>query len=247
MVTALQDAFARQRATVLANMGDGSRIGKSYTKKSWLNDLIVWGDEDELVSNALDPILYSLLVETGQSAFSGLALDPSMFNPITTNVLNYYQQRATKIAVDVNDETEKQLRAALSQGIADGKSTYELRAVVEDIMGNASTMRADRIARTETTRAQSYGDIEAWTQSGVVSGKEWYTARDENVCVYCSDLDGTVLDLDINFFNLGDVQTVTVEGKDGKPKEHSQTISYDDVPGPPAHVSCRCSLLPVRT
>jgi hypothetical protein len=63
-----------------------------------------------------------------------------------------------------------------------GESTYELRAKVESIMGSASTMRADRIARTKVARAQGYGDIQAWTQSGVVQGKEWYTARDEMVC-----------------------------------------------------------------
>ena len=49
--------------------------------------------------------------------------------------------------------TEKQLRASLSQGVIPVESTFQLRARVEMIMGSASTMRADRIARTEVARA----------------------------------------------------------------------------------------------
>jgi hypothetical protein len=43
-------------------------------------------------------------------------------SPVTPAILNYNQGRATKIAADVTDETEKQLRAALSKGVAEGKS-----------------------------------------------------------------------------------------------------------------------------
>ena len=118
-----------------------------------------------------------------------------------------------------------------------GESTYELRAKVESIMGSASTMRADRIARTEVSRAQGYGDIQAWTQSGVVEGKECIVAGDERTCPFCSALDGEVWALNENIFNKGD--SMTVNGQ-------TQHYNYDDVPSPPLHVSCRCTLLPVR-
>ena len=32
-------------------------------------------------------------------------------------------------------------------------------------------MRADRTARTEVSRAQGFADVEAWTRSGILSGK----------------------------------------------------------------------------
>lgn len=217
-------------------------------RKSWLDDLVVWGDEDTIVSKAIAPLLYSLIAETGPDAMTEIQLTPSSFNPVTTAILNYYQHRATKIAEDINDETEKQLRAALTEGIAAGEASYDLAARIESVMGNASTMRADRIARTETSRAQNFGDIEAWKQSGVVSGKEWFTAEDEAVCPFCDDLDGKVVDLDDNFFDKGDVQDVTVDDPEtGDPKTVSQTLSYDDIPSAPLHVNCRCSQLPVRS
>jgi hypothetical protein len=70
-----------------------------------------------------------------------------------------------------------------------------------------------------------------------VEGKEWFTAEDEHVCPYCNALDRKVVDLDEDYFGLGDSQTI-----DGK----TQHYNYDDVPSAPLHVSCRCTLLPVR-
>jgi SPP1 gp7 family putative phage head morphogenesis protein len=160
-----------------------------------------------------------------------------MFDPFTPAIKDYFESRALKVVKDVNDETKKQLRATLSQGVQDGESGYELRARVEAVFGNASTMRADRIARTETSRAQGFGDIQAWTQSGVVSGKEWFTAEDERVCPFCDDMDGKVVGLEDNFFDKGD--SLEAGGK-------TLDLNYDDVPSAPLHVGCRCVLLPVR-
>ena len=101
----------------------------------------------------------------------------------------------------MTDETEKQLRASLSDGVPAGESRYELRARVEAVMGSASTIRADRIARYEVTHSQTYGDLQAWTQSGVVVGTEWYTAHDERVCLGCRSQDGRVVGLSRNYFD----------------------------------------------
>lgn len=176
-------------------------------------------------------------------ATQDLSLEVSQFDPFTPALIEYFQDRAVKVAKDVNDETEKQLRAALSQGVIDGKSSYELRAVVEDVMGNASTVRADRIASYEVTHAQSYADIQAWSQSGVVEGKEWYTAHDERVCAGCNAEDGKVIGLHENFHDKGDEITVDVEGK---AKPYRLKLNYEDIQGCPLHNKCRCVLLPVR-
>ncbi|GAP57980.1 hypothetical protein AHiyo1_09420 [Arthrobacter sp. Hiyo1] len=142
---------------------------------------------------AIAPIIYALIVETGKDATEDLNLDPSMFNPTTPDVMNYYQQRSQKIAEDVNAETEKQLRATLSQGVDNDESDDQLQARVEIVMGAALTYRADRIARTEVTRAQGFADVEAWQQSGIVTGKEWYTVNDEKTCPNCRALDGRII------------------------------------------------------
>jgi SPP1 gp7 family putative phage head morphogenesis protein len=236
MVTAIAAQFNAQRAEILAHL-DTTHIGKSYTRKDWLNDLLDWAAANDNFRDAIKPIVHATLLEAGTSAMQEVGLEASQFDPFTPAIIDYFQNRSQKIAKDVNDETEKQLRAALSKGVQDGKSSFELRAVVEDVMGSASTMRADRIARTEVSRAQGYGDIQAWTQSGVVSGKEWFTAEDEHVCPFCDELDGKTWGLDENIFDKGDSMQVGDQKLD---------LSYDDVPSNPLHPQCRCTILPVR-
>ncbi|MEA9985646.1 hypothetical protein [Subtercola sp. RTI3] len=176
---------------------------------------------------AIAPIIYALIVETGKGATGDLNLDPSMFNPTTPDVMNYYQQRSQKIAEDVNAETEKQLRATVSEGIDSNEDDDQLQARIEIVMGAALTYRADRIARTEVTRAQGFADVAAWTQSGTVTGKEWYCRKSERSCVYCVSLDGTIIALDADFYKEGDTLTVGT---------HSMTFSYGSIPTCPAHM-----------
>lgn len=233
-----------QRKAILANI---SRVimSKAYKTKAgmtqadkiaYLNAMVDWAEYDDTMRRALQPILFALINETGKSAIAEVGLDPSQFNPTALNVLNYNQERASKIATDVNDETEKQLRASISEGLDDGEGLDELAARVEDVMGSAATFRADRIARTETTRAQGFADAEAWGQSGVVEAKEYYCIIDEKTCPFCLSLDGMVIALEDNFYSLGDK---IVAGR------RSMNVSYDDLPWPPIHPSCRCIMVPI--
>lgn len=236
MVTAMAEQFNAQRDQILAHL-DTSKIGKAfftgiskksvtYTRKDWLQDLLDWAEAAGSFKAAIEPIIHATLLQAGQDASQAIG---TTFDPFTPAIVEYFQNRSTKVAKDVTDETEKQLRAALSQGVLAGESTYELRARVESVMGSASTMRADRIARTEVSRAQGYGDIQAWSQSGLVAGKEFYTARDELVCLHCRSLDGKTFDLSDNIFDKGD--SLTIDGK-------TQHYNYDDIPSPPLHVNC---------
>jgi hypothetical protein len=92
------------------------------------------------------------------------------------------------------------------------------------------------IARTEALRASNSATVEAYRQSGVVSGKEWLAERDDRTCDFCLDMDGKVVDLDENYFNQGD--ELTVEGQ-------TMTVDYADVGEPPLHADCRCTEIPV--
>lgn len=176
--------FNHQRDGILAHL-DASAITKSYTRKDWLNDLLDWASTTTDFKNAIQPTIQAILIEAGQEALQSVGKQPSTFDPFTPGLVEYFQSRSLKIASDVNDETAKQIRARLSQGVQAGEDGNALGARVESIMGSASTMRAESIARTEVTRAQGYADIQAWQQSGVVSGKERYTAEDEHVCDFC--------------------------------------------------------------
>lgn len=241
-MTTLRQQFELQRQEILQNAstnnikGYKSQQNTRKDKKDYLAALLLFGVYTDMMRKALAPLFYALLVETGKDAMGQVDLDPSQFNPTDLDVLNYSQHQASKLSQEVNEETEKQLRASLGQGIDNGEDDDQLRARIEDVFGAALTYRADRITRTEVTRTQGQGDIFAWKQSGRVSGKAWYTAEDEKVCAFCAHLDGVIVQLDSNFLSLGDVYEV-----DGQ----KLNINYEAVGSPPCHANCRCHLEPI--
>lgn len=231
--------FDRQRDFIIGKLDTTPTPTKSYSRKDWLNDVVDWSGFDDDLAKALAPVMLQIINETGKYAMQQVALDPSLFNTFTQSIQDYYNSRSTKVAKSVNDETEKQLRAELSEGIRNGETSFELRARIEKVFGFAATVRADRIARTEVTTAQSFADIEGWDQSGVVEAKEWFTAGDERTCKFCRPMNGKIIGLKKNYFNKGDV----FEGDDGK----TMNVDYSDIQGPALHGNCRCVLLPVLT
>lgn len=205
-------------------------------------------DYAEELSKALKPLYFNIITSTGYSAITELrynGADVPNFDPYKKNIQDWFNTKAEKVGGDVNAETEKQLRATLQQGIAANETNNELRARVEDVFGYASTRRADNIARTESARAQTYADVAAWQQSGVVVEKRWYTARDERVCPYCSYMDGTVVGVSKNFFNKGDSLEVDYTTAGGKDTTGTLNFGYDSIKGAPLHSSCRCVLIPI--
>ena len=171
--------------------------------------------------------------------------DVPTFDPYRKNIQDWFNIKAEKVGGDVNAETEKQLRTTLADGIAANETNQELRARIENVMGIASTRRADNIARTESARAQTYADIAAWKQSGVVEYKRWYTARDERVCRYCGSMDGQIEKVGVNYFNKGDSLDVEYTGRNGDTLTGTLKFDYDGIKGAPLHSSCRCVLIPI--
>lgn len=245
MLQALRNQFDRQRDAILNNLTTVQRAQKQRTK-DYVTDLLDWSAYDEEMQKALAPYIYAVLVDAGADAIEVLGLPATTYDPFTPALRKYQETRSVKVAKDINDETEKQLRASLVEGINQGEGTYEIRARIEAVMGTATTQRADLIAQTEVARAQSFADVEAWGQSGVVEAKEWYTAADERTCKFCGPMHGRVLSLTANYFDKGDIQTETGTNRNGKRTTSTYKHDYDDVQGPPLHPRCRCTLLPVR-
>lgn len=245
LLQAIQGQFNRQRDTIVGNLAVVQR-SKDWTTRDYVSSLIDWDSADEQMKLALAPGLLDVLIEAGIDAVALLGQPTDTYDPYAEAVQRYHDARTTKIAEDINDTTERQLRATLTEGINAGESTHALAARIEAVMGIASTVRADLITVTEVARAQSAADIFAWTQSGVVEGKEWYTAKDERVCPWCRDMHGKIIGLDENYFDKGDIQVVETTNRKGEEVRRTMHHDYDDVPGCPLHNRCRCTLLPIR-
>lgn len=235
---ATRQLFDKQKKIVLRNLKKRYNADKgmqnTVAKVFSVVDLLEKDSAREAFYKALMPIMRANVKEVGSEAL--LLVGSSGFDIDDPSVIKFYEQRTKTISIDINKETDKKLRATLTQGIDAGESIDELSARVEEVYGSASGYRAERIARSETIKASGFAQDEAWQQSGVVEAKEWFTAKDERVCEFCGDMDGQVVSLGENYFDVGD--TMTVGGK-------SLNLDYWDIDTPPLHASCRCTLLPV--
>tara|TARA_R100000734_G_scaffold18527_1_gene15593 strand:- start:2269 stop:3159 length:891 start_codon:yes stop_codon:yes gene_type:complete len=95
--------------------------------------------------------------------------------------------------------------------------------------------RAERIARTEASRALNQGQVVAWEDMGVTR-MSWQVSP--NPCEFCEAMKGTgSQDIKAPFFTVGS----TLKGSKGG----TLAIDYADVRTPPLHPNCRCTLRPI--
>ena len=118
----------------------------------------------------------------------------------------------------ITDSTRELLRSDVEAAIDEGLSTADLAARLEE--GYAfSDARAETIARTEVARADVEGNLAAYRESGVISGKQWILGSEHAGEDECNDAaDMGVVGLEDDFGGIGD---------------------------PPAHPNCECDVLPV--
>lgn len=240
--------FEAQRKAVIEELNEVEDGNRSLAKRDidpvYKQLALIMSDEqwDINLQDALMPLYTTLMKEQIKDAWAQL---PNFKPPKDVPAVSeFVKQRARKIAVDINDESQKQILLTLAEGIDKGESRNELRARVENIFGDMSSKRADRIARTESVRAASQADIYGWDDSDIVTGKEWHTKLGD-ACPFCQSLNGKIVELNKPFVELGDRLEVTTTSKAGNPVTHTLKVDYEPMVGPPSHPNCRCVLLPV--
>ena len=108
----------------------------------------------------------------------GFSLDTSVARAA---VDEYLLRNALTHAKGINETTREQLRDGLREGIAAGEGIPELRERVKSVFTEASTNRANTIARTETAQAFEAVNLASMDASGVVEKERWLTAKDDRV------------------------------------------------------------------
>ncbi len=132
----------------------------------------------------------------GGSTGPDLAISFSMGTTAQSQVVDdYLLKNALDHAKGINDTTKGQLKDALREGIGQGEGIPQLRNWVKDVFSEASTNRANTIARTETAQAFEYANEQAMKESGVVSRQTWLTARDGRVREKHQLLEGVTVQL----------------------------------------------------
>jgi SPP1 gp7 family putative phage head morphogenesis protein len=228
MKAALRSLWREEKRAVLANMRraplPGKAAGTSGSRRK---------DKAEADASYIDQWLYpqSKYVET-LTAKVVLILNPVVkasvlraidayelnvaFDVVNERALNWLSTYAPKLSWAVEDETLATLRGHLAQGIDAGEGMDKLRKRVSQTFGDMEDWRAERIARTETSRASGQGNREVFKEAGFTQ-KIWLANPD--CCEICQEIeDKGPIDMDEPFFQDG----------------------YSDGMTEPRHPRCRC-------
>ena len=189
-----------------------------------------------------DSIIEGLKVGDGQMISAGFR-PGEVETQAKKRLAKIVEQQTVRLARQVAGYTKVRLTDILQDGIEKGESIRDLSKRVGDWAGEAgdetrgTKARSRMIARTETTRAQIEGQIEAFEETGVVACKKWVLSP--NACEFCTAVarKAKVAGLRDDFLSKGQ----TLKGTQGG----TMTINYESINGAPLHPNCRCSVEPV--
>lgn len=179
--------------------------------------------QDALSRTLIDAADLGVRIAAEQLEGIGFGFDWTLTN---TEAWEWAEQYAGQLIAGIDRTTVERTRQAVGRWVLNGEP---LARLAEDLTPIYGPLRAEMIAATEVTRAFAEGNKRAYRESGVVSMVEWRTARDERVCPICGPLHGQQLAMDTDWrgFLPDTVQL-------------SRGFHL-----PPAHVRCRCWIVPV--
>ncbi len=230
--------FNDQERKVLNALTDAEKKSVEKIAQSDIESILISvTQENKISADLLLPLVREILEEVGNDTLDFLDPDLVGFDAQAESVRQFLRADALKGIRVMNKVTKSKLRKVLSESIQEGLGPVAAGRKVREVFNEAKTVRALRIARTETLKAANRGTLEAYKQSGVVVGKEWLTAEDEVTCQWCEPMGGKVYAIDDEFFNHGE----TYLGKEGG----VLNINLEDIVAPPLHPNCRCTIVPV--
>jgi len=165
--------------------------------------------------------------ETGVRALRtlfGIAPDMSLYDARTTARLLRQERRIRWIS----ETTWERLREALAEGLEAGEGIDGLIRRVDEVVGELTTWRGERIARTESAAALN-GAFMDGMMAGGVRRKMWVAALDERTRVSHEAAHGQIREVG-EPFQVGDA-----------------LLHYPSEPQGPPHevINCRCTVVPV--
>ena len=236
-IKAITQIMAKQEAETIDRL---NKVRKGVGIKDVGSDiqkiLFSISQENKASATIIVPILTQLIEDAGSEALDLLGV-PKVINTNSAAIGKFLANDALLGVKSMNGTTRNALKNLLATSFATGLSNDQTARKITEYFQGIGKTRATTIARTETIKASNFATLEAYKQSDVVIGKQWYTAQDERVCPQCGPMDGVVLGLDSNFFDKGDSQHA--------PDGQQYSYDYESIDTPPLHANCRCTVLPV--
>lgn len=217
----LRNLFEEQKADAL------SRLRGEKALKQIEDDVFAMDEWIVTFRNTFRPLVIELIKQQGQDMVE-LVGPGGAFDVTTERVLNYIENEGLLFVSRVNETTRETLREALREGVKEGEGIDDLAVRIEQVFDEASRIRAEMIARTETISASNFARQESFAQFGV-KRQRWFTALDERVREAHARAHGQVRSLGETFEVGGEALRFP-----GDPNGSPENV-----------IQCRCTLLPV--
>jgi len=230
----LKRIWGEEERILIANI---KKMKKAWLHKDKIDDILYSSAifEKKLANGATD-IAVEVMTAEGKRVVSIYDFD-MIFDVQNPEVTKWLKSYMPVFSEKLEEVSAKKLRATLIEGIEAGEGVPGLTNRVYEIYKDWGFTRAETIAQNQVIRASNKGALNVYRQSGVVKKKIWITHFDERTCAHCEMMDGRVIGLETNFFDLGDESTVKVDGK-----EQVLKMNYEEIEGPPLHTQCRCAV-----
>ena len=183
------------------------------------------------------PVVELYVSKSGKQTIERVGASEDVFDVTNPLVRDAIEQASFDFCEATLETTDKEvtraldeLREQLGDGLLSGDRLTDLTNRVKEVFKNLAQSHAERLAQTEAARAHHLGWLLACEASGVVVGKKWLLSSD--ACEACQkvyqETKGKKVGLRENF-------TTLTEGRE----------AYRDIPYPPLHPQCRCTVTEV--
>lgn len=202
-----KERFNAQKMEVIFNLQSDDLVSKAIKTKDFRDAIDNLFDKAKSAKDWLGSLLpiYRGTANAAGNLSADVLNDPQKYGYSTPSpnekvtydnadalVQQFFAERANKVSGIIDGETDKQLRATLTEGVNAGEKMQDLLDRVEKVYGAASGYRALRIARTESQNALQYVNERVWSSSGLVDKYIWKTAIDP--CQLCAPYRNVVKD-----------------------------------------------------
>ncbi len=154
-------------------------------------------------------LMSALIEDFGNDTASDLGAEKSekaaelkwTFDPTSVAIRKWIQEESTKDIVTILATNLDDVKRVILAGVDEDLSSVQIGRNLRQFYTDRSPFKAMRVARTEVTKASSFGNIEAARQSQVVQKKTWLTSRDDRVRDEHEAMDGETVGLNDVFSN----------------------------------------------
>lgn len=196
IISELQAMFLKQQAEVLAalNKNENQLLDIAEAKEQYIEHITP--PLTQVMAAAVEGGRQLLEVANPHSEVQLTVKQGELSPVLSARALAWLRTRIGWAAEQVGEDTAARLAQILAEGYRRGLGIAEIAKNIEREFAYFSSVRAQRIARTEVMQAAAQGSLEGYRDSGIVQQVEFYTALDERVCPECMPLHQQIFSLE---------------------------------------------------